>query len=75
MSLARRDRQVQALVQLLKALTHKQLVDVLAGVGATLDGPTKRNGKPCLTCGLPYPLHVARWGDDHDFDRPQEATS
>lgn len=71
MSLARRDRQVQAVVQLLKALTESQLADVLAGVGATIEGPPKRNGKPCLTCGLHYPLHVARWGDDHEFDRPK----
>lgn len=71
MSLSRGDRQVQALVQLLRSLTETQLVDVLAGVGAKVDGPAKRTGKPCLTCGLPYPMHVKRWGDDHDFDRPK----
>lgn len=73
MSLARRDRQVQAVVQLLKALTDKQLVDVLAGIGATLDGPAKRTGERCGVCTLPYPLCRARWADDHEFERPKRA--
>lgn len=76
MGLKRADRQSQALVLLLKALPDEQLIDVLQGVGATLDVPTppdgpRHRGKPCLTCGLIYPLHVKRWGEDHPFDRPK----
>lgn len=77
MTLSRADRQSHALVQLLKALPDGQLIDVLQGVGASLDGPTptdtaRHRGKPCLTCGLIYPMHVRRWGDDHAFDRPKD---
>ena len=73
MTLSRADRQTAALVLLLKALPEQQLIDVCAGIGATLDLPTpadapRRRGKPCFTCGLIYPMHMARWGEDHPFE-------
>jgi hypothetical protein len=70
MSLSRADKQTQAVVQLLRSLTEKQLLDVLAGVGAKLEGPARRTGPLCTVCNLPYPLHKARWDDDHNFERP-----
>lgn len=68
-----REKQTTALVALLKALPDAQLIDVLTGVGAELvvpltsSGPRHR-GKPCGICGLIYPQHIARWGDDHVFE-------
>lgn len=70
----RHDRQTAAVIQLLKSLTDAQLVDVLQGINATPVAPVTapaRRGKPCTICGLPYPLHMQRWADDHDFERPQ----
>lgn len=79
LSLSRADRHTQAVVQLLKTLTDKQLIDVLQGVLASVDAPAggggpRRRGKPCTICGLIYPLHMKRWGDDHPFERPARET-
>lgn len=71
MPLSRAGRQVRAVVQLLQSLTEAQLVDVLSGVGATLDGPAKRKGATCGICTLPYPICRDRWGDDHEFEGPK----
>ena len=73
---SRQARQTHALVQLLKALPEAQLVDVLAGVEARLasvapPATKKTSGRICLTCGLSYPEHMRRWGEDHPFDRPK----
>lgn len=73
-STARKAKQTTALVALLKALDEKQLIDVLQGVDASLNHPTpedgpRHRGRPCTICGLIYPQHVARWGDDHPFEQ------
>lgn len=71
---SRVDRQTDAVVLLLKSLTEAQLIDVLQAIGATLDVPTnvgpRHRGKPCTICGLIYPEHMKRWGDDHPYERP-----
>lgn len=75
MSAARDHQRNQGLVLILKTLTDKQLVEVLAGVGASLDHPTdtgpRRRGKPCGTCGLIYPECRRRWTGDHEFEAKQ----
>lgn len=69
-----RSRQTVALIALLKTLPDQQLLDVLAGVDASPNHPTpddgpRHRGKPCLTCGLIYPKHLAHAGyDGHDFE-------
>lgn len=78
MTMSRTDRQTQGIVTLLRALPEKQLIDVLTGVGATLDDAVKAAPKDlrrCTVCGLGYVLHTQRWGDDHAWspNRPREA--
>lgn len=72
-----RAKQTVALIALLKTLPDGQLLDVLTGVDATpnhpapVDGPRHR-GKPCITCGLIYPKHIAHAGyDGHPFEVKQ----
>lgn len=71
---SRTAKQTTALVALLKALPEPQLLDVLQGIDASPNHPTpptgpRHRGKPCLTCGLIYPKHIAHAGyDGHDFE-------
>lgn len=70
--LSRADRQTAALVDLLKSLPEKQLVDVLDKVGATIDVPKGgRRSEACGICGRVYPVCRKLYEDDHAFERPR----
>jgi hypothetical protein len=71
----RRRKTVNATVALLEAMPEAWLEDVLARLGAkgavVLEQPADKRDRRCGVCTLPYPLHVSRWGDDHEWEEPR----
>lgn len=71
----RRRKTVNATVALLEALPEAWLDDVIQRLGVrgavALEQPAEKR-RVCGVCTLPYPLHVARWADDHEWEEPRQ---
>lgn len=70
----RRRSTVNAVVALLQAMPEAWLQDVLQRLQArgavVLDNAPAGPPRVCGICTLTYPLHMARWADDHEWEEP-----
>ncbi len=71
----RRRKTVNATLALLEAMPEDWLDEVLQRLGArgavVIEQAAGDKRRVCGTCTLPYPLHMARWADDHEWEEPR----